>query len=288
MSSDDGKENPKEGPKNKSQQANQGPVWSSVSRTQRIIAEAAVLALYFLFEAHSIWPESHGWALFQGAFGTCAVLAIEMPLMWCVPTCFVIGVGSAVAYSLLGPAMPPPTIGWLQPGNDPRPPNGCDKDQVAQSIKDRPLVILGTFGIFPAKTGSYAPMQIGSCEPITIEQGDLGAAISADIFSPAGHVVGHIRKDSGYEILGAKNLIVEKSGNLSTVVVHDAGRNELLYMRYVNPNTIQLRGIFSCPTQTIPDGKLVIAAAPSLTFPGHAIIRTGCDTVGTGKLISIY
>lgn len=285
MTSDNRDKDSEDHPKNK---------WYEHRPTKLTIAiSGVVLYLLFVFvDVHEIWPSWPLFAVIAGIVASIAAIYLEAFAIEAIsfPTFLMSSGGVRFAgvliYFLVPRVTEPPIVGWLQPANDPAPPNGCDGISDAQRPKNRPLVILGTFGVYPAKSGSYTPMHIGSCAPITIEQGPLGVAISADIFSPAGHAVGHIRKDNGYEITGTQGLVVEK--DLHTVVVHDAERNEVLYMRYVNPQAIHLRGIFSCPTQTIPDGALVIANAPSLTFPGHNTVGTGCDVAGRGNLLSVY
>ena len=74
MTNENDEEQPSPHPENESGESNSPGV------IRRRVAEAIVLALYFIFEIPDAWHESHGRALLQGTVGLCAVLLIEFPL----------------------------------------------------------------------------------------------------------------------------------------------------------------------------------------------------------------
>lgn len=211
---------------------------------QRRIAEALVLALYFVFEFPSAFQESHARAFVQVFFGVCAVLLIELTLtIWAITSALVF-VLLATAYLYLGPTPPPPppkpTIGWLQPANDPMPDNGCvthlDKRDVA-------LLIVGDTGyVMPNRNYSTEAVTLGWCRSLTLHSTDNGISIDAQIFGQDGKKIGSV-ENNGYRIDG--DLIVDK--DLNTIVVHDALGTELLWVRYLNERAIRVRGNFFCP-----------------------------------------
>jgi hypothetical protein len=79
-----------------------------------------------------------------------------------------------------------------------------------------------------------------------LRHGDAGLTIDASIFDQDGEFVGTIN-NSGYNIPYEKDLIVEHSGDLSQLVVHNKHGDESLYIHYMNQNTVRIRGVFACP-----------------------------------------
>jgi hypothetical protein len=104
---------------------------------------------------------------------------------------------------------------------------------------------------------------------------DNGLTISAPLYDSSGKFLGEV-KDNGYEITREENLTVEHSGDLSTLVVHDRNRNELLYVRYMNPNNIKVRGQFFCPSQNGADGIVVTDSAIKYMPAGVRIGGLNC------------
>lgn len=43
------------------------------------------------------------------------------------------------------------------------------------------------------------------------------------------------------------STLQRKRGDLSTIIIHDESGRELLYVRYLNPTAVRVRGIFTCP-----------------------------------------
>jgi hypothetical protein len=85
------------------------------------------------------------------------------------------------------------------------------------------------------------------CEPITIQRTAEGVSINAQIFDPrSGKLVATMTGNALHAITG-ENLSVDRGGDLSTLAVRDRGKNELLYIRYHNPNAIRIRAVFFCP-----------------------------------------
>jgi hypothetical protein len=140
---------------------------------------------------------------------------------------------------------------------------------------------MGDTAFAPIALGDAAAIKIGDCAPVSVQQGPNGIKISADIYSRQGELIGQIQ-DNGYSVSGSESLVVEKSGDLSALVVHDAQRTELLYVRYLNPQAIRLRGILSCP---IPRLITVVITDSGLIAPGNNIFRQSCLSGANGMMI---
>ena len=197
-----------------------------------------------------VWPENHHYALL-GLAATLSLVTIYeahvfgWDINWIVAGVFFWFVAAQILNGIIGPIteLPPqPTIGWLQPANEPTPSNACG------SALSRPTILIGDNALVPKNPETPFPaVKIGACPPVTIQRGPNGIVLNAVLYFRSGEPIGTIR-DNGYVVTGEKRLIVEKSGDLSTLVIHDAEGQELLYARYLNPTTIRLRGIFACPT----------------------------------------
>jgi hypothetical protein len=229
-----------------------------------------------------LWPENHLLALLFLAATLSGLAIYEMRVVYRLPqpmielSIFGILLACGAVYFVVGPNQVAPTIGWLQPANEPTPPNGCDRLPAIYQGPKGPIIILADSGFIPGNSANVAAIQIGQCAPVMIRQGPNGIMVSADIYSPQGELVGQIR-DNGYTMSGEKRLAVEKSGDLSTLVVHDAQRTELLYVRYLNPNAIRVRGVLSCP---VPRLITVPITNDRIIVPGNNVIMSSCSTGG--------
>jgi hypothetical protein len=143
-----------------------------------------------------------------------------------------------------GPIPPPePTVGWLEPANDPTPDNPCGKS-IRQQFGDQALLLL--FGNVGVIGPTPIPLIVGGCQ-MTMGRGPNGIGIDVDLFDQSGNPVGTIINNK-YTINKESRIITQASGDLSTLLVHDQTNDaELLYIRFMNPNTIRIRGVFSCP-----------------------------------------
>lgn len=142
--------------------------------------------------------------------------------------------------------------GWLEPANEPTPHNECSgmppmMDKASSSLG--PITILfANDAMVSEALGKSIIFQIYGCPVLSMERGPNGIMVDASISDPSGRNIGTIVNNE-YKIPNADNLIVQPpSGDLSTLAVHDAAGNELLYFRYINPNTVKVRGIFACPS----------------------------------------
>lgn len=216
------------------------------------LAEAAVLALYFIFEAHNVWPENHGWALFSGAFGTCVVLLAELPIKPWLLASFCIAVASAAIYIIVGPSRIPDVevVGSIQAGNEHDTDAPCFPSEVPHgSMK----LLLGTNTYYRLGLGVMTLIKMGTepdvCNAFAIERTTGGIQIEARIFDRTGKkLVATISKNelgkNEFRALEGGSSHIDRNGDLSTLIVRDGDGNELAYVRYMNPTTIHARGIF--------------------------------------------
>jgi hypothetical protein len=150
--------------------------------------------------------------------------------------------------------------GWLQPANEPTPLNAC-----GQWLKPPEGAILGLVAdnVFVAsRMGRITPFRLFDCAPLVIERGPNGIKIDAPIYDKAGNRLGQV-VDSGYKIPKENELIVEHSGDLSALVVHNDPGEELLYIHYLNPQVVRIRGNFLCPSHP----KVIVTITNQEIYP---------------------
>jgi hypothetical protein len=163
---------------------------------------------------------------------------------WTIWTASLAIIAGAI-YWFVGPIVIPDVevIGSLQPGNSPTPPNVCGPgpfpdNAIAVLIGDNALVHLGA--------GKFRALAIGECDAISMEQTSAGVRVYADLYDANGKLVARIANGEIHTMTG-ENVRQERNGDLSVLIIKDRHGSELLNIRYLNPKTIQVRGIFGCP-----------------------------------------
>jgi hypothetical protein len=148
-----------------------------------------------------------------------------------------------------------PWRGWLQPANEPTPPNACDR--IIPVGKDTMVVIFddeaGAF-IGRSSGGKSTVLSFLGCPVLSMEKSANGLMVDALISDTKGKLIGSII-DNGAEFPRDSNLTIEHSGDLSRLVVHDKSGDELLNVHFINTQAVRVRGVFSCPAA---NGRFVI------------------------------
>lgn len=233
------------------------------AKISKRIGEFLILLIYLVIDAFEVWPRTHVGALLAFVAGLIALMLLDGEFSY--KSLGGVGIAAATTsiliYVLVGPAMEPPIIGWLQATNEPTPPNACDVIPPERRRAANPIILLGSIAMIAGSPTAYNAISLGSCTPLSIRHTDSGTAVTADLYSGEGKLIGTLR-DNGYSIQGNQQLIVERSADLSTLVVHDHQGHELLYIRILNPRAVRIRGILACPTPSlrvlaITDDKLI-------------------------------
>ena len=170
---------------------------------------------------------------------------------------------------------PEPWRGWLQAANDPTPPTACDRGV----YRPEALLVLGREGIGLFGEGHSRALSIGDCDNLSLERSADGIKVNAELYDVHGNTLGNI-VGNGYKI-ERNGVIIERSGDLSTLVVHDKDGTELLYIKNMNREAVKVRGIFSCPS--VP-GVHVIITDNNLRI-GSTTMSDCMTNVGTGLCI---
>ena len=184
---------------------------------------------------------------------------------------------AGVVYAIVGGVRVPEVeiTGLLEPGNDPTPPNGCDpRPNLPPEMRlppDALKVLIGDNGIAHSGMGRFTALRIGQCDVLGMERTSAGIGVYADLFDADGRHIAAVTNNA-LHVLTGETISMSRRGDLSTLVVTKAGwpwwiswllgngDAELLYVHYLNPTTVQARGIFGCSMHkliTVTDGQPV-------------------------------
>jgi hypothetical protein len=243
---------------NKGQQPEHGDLYHYVYVFGATLGVGLIDFLFF-------WHDNHLIALLIGAAWLALVSIFELrhyrkwqigvPIGWFA--------AALIAYWIIGPVHRPEVevSGLLQPGNDPVPVNPC-----VQGTNKQPTfsVLFGANAFQVPSTGQFAIFRRADRAILSAEMAPEGLAIDADIFGLSGSLVGRIVRNE-FHVVTSDKTFAERRGDLSTLAVLDGSNNELLYVRYMNPLTIRVRGIFAAPgkkTVRITDESLQVERGP--------------------------
>lgn len=162
--------------------------------------------------------------------------------------------------------------GALVAADDPTPQTPCGAPP-----PDGLLMLFGPDAVLARGNGPFTPVRIGTCPALTIKRTSNGLMIDAFGYDSDGNVVYRIA-DNRFEILIRGFLKIERPDKSSLRIVDDIQRETLL-VRYMNHNTVSVRGTFRCgdaPAATISDARI--------TFGKNRITRKSCRTIDAGPL----
>jgi hypothetical protein len=167
------------------------------------------------------------------------------------------------------------THGWLIPSNDPTPPIAC-----IDSLQPPPEALIFLLGgnVIWTLQKNFSPVRIGDCTTLNVVKSDHGLLVSGDIFAEDGKLVAHVRNNE-FKLASSEVSYTERTDDLSTLIVHDPAGQEVLYVRYMNPQMIDIRGRFYCHGLSVivtPD-RQVIEGTNSVNYNCLGRPRVGFD-----------
>jgi hypothetical protein len=198
----------------------------------------------------------------------------DAPRQWTVIGLAAIWSLTGLSWVILDLAYPlnPHWSGPLVAADDPMPQTQCGAPP-----PDGLLMLFGPDAVLARGNGPFTPVRIGTCPALTIKRTSNGLMINAFGYDSDGNVVYRIA-DNRFEILIRGFLKMERPDKSSLRIVDDIQRETLL-VRYMNRNTVSVRGTFRCgdvPAVTISDTRG--------TFEKNRITRKSCHTLDSGPL----
>jgi hypothetical protein len=237
------------------------------------------------FDVAVIWPSSHFFALLFGACAVSLVAWVEVPELYFPQSAMTFFLVAFTAWLVIGPALPDETEthGWLLPANDLSASTACpDKPWGIGANFEVPekaiTVALGHNGVvipfFHGKIGdakdeeaaaednekSHTILTVGSCKAIVVARKDNKLLINADVFDSDGHLSATIQNNE-FHLVQAQ-IAYPQRPDRSTLVVTGRDKEELFWIRYLNPRSVKIRGYFAC--KNVPP---VHIAESEITFP---------------------
>jgi hypothetical protein len=195
------------------------PVW-------RLVALAILTGAIFIAVIYELNKKDAGrWPLI-GAFG----------LIW---------LAGAVTLYLANRLVPREAeiSGALVAGNGKTPPTACMAANPA--LRHRGLLIaFGGDAVIGRGNGPFVPLRTGTCPALSITRTPAGLMVNAFGFDSDDNVVYRIRNNEFEQIVGG--FLRGHRPDRSTLIISDDRGIETLAVRYLNQNTVQVRGTFRC------------------------------------------
>jgi hypothetical protein len=237
------------------------------------------------------------------SFGLVAVLALinalalllayelairDLPTGWIAAGIFTLIVASLGAYGAWLATRPPVPTGPLLPAREATPDASCveklgPKDLVMAFAANRAV---GT------GSGPYAPFRVADCAVMTLHRVGKGLMVRAFFYDFNGDVAFSVM-DNVYEPTLPLQLRQFRP-DPHTIVILDRFDQEVLYLRYLNPNAVRIRGRFLCgtaPQAIIRDDRILVGGVRiSGAYFGQrlskdhvcAAIRSGAQGIAIG------
>ena len=204
------------------------------------------LLMLALFHKNLMVPETRGIALL--GFATALSLAVGyelsvrgwhsdwgLPVVLAIPA--VIGAGYGFWQFLTTPV--PPT-GPLLAANEPTPPSVCRENLQAGDL----AMFLGTSRVIGQGPGPFVPLLATECPTVKLIRRGSGLMVEAfgiDNTNSFAYAVRENRLDLA-TVTGLKT----RRPDPSTFILTDRFNQEVIYVRYLNPGAVRLRGRFLC------------------------------------------
>ena len=224
--------------------------------------------LRILFTALMIWGFHSGSSALS--FGLIALLpmvtvpalllAYELAIRdvrqgWIAAGVFVPITASLMAYGAWLATRPPPPTGPLLPAQEPTPQASC-----VEKVGPKDLVMaIGTDRAVGIGPGPFYPLLVGDCTVMSLRHVGRGMMVKAFFYDWNNDVAFSVI-DNVYEPTMPLQLRPFRP-DAHTLVILDRFDKEVLYIRYLNPNAIRIRGRFLCgeaPQAVIRDDTILV------------------------------
>ena len=145
--------------------------------------------------------------------------------------------------------------GELKPANDPTSSNGCDAFPFPIP-PDTIKILIGDNAAAMSGLGKTTALEIGSCEAASIERTPDGVFFNASLVDSDGNrVVRILRNKIG--ALNGETYTTRQSRDQGSLTVTNKKGDVLFYARYLNKETVRIRGFFGCggrsPVKVVDD-----------------------------------
>ena len=261
---------------------------SGFCRRNRGTAVRAVVCalLFWSFLAGKVLLPLHpavvlAFATLLGGFVALELLLREASQAWILGGILAIDAVVGSSYLVWRQIQPPVPTGALIAASDPTPP-GCG-DDTPQG--DDLLMAFGTDRALGKGPGPFAPILVDDCVALRLLRKGGGLMIQAFGYQYTEDIAFHVM-DNVYEADTALKMRALRPDR-STFVLLDRFDKEVLYVRYLNPHAVRIRGRFLCgeaPQAVIRDDAIFVGGVRlNGVFVGqHPANGHRCATIKAG------
>jgi hypothetical protein len=168
------------------------------------------------------------------------LLVREAPQAWVLGSMLLIDATIGGSYLLWRQSQPPAPSGPLMAANDPSPPPGCEEKPQAGDL----LMAFGTDRVLGKGDGPFTPLLVDDCVVLKLSRRDGGLMIQSFGYAWSEDIAFHI-VDNVYEADIPLKMRAWRPDR-STFQLLDRFDKEVLYVRYLNPHAVRIRGRFLC------------------------------------------
>jgi len=176
------------------------------------------------------------------------------PQGWILGSMLLIDLLVGAGYLFWRVAQPPAATGPLIAANDPSPPRLCEEEPQKGDL----LMALGTNRVVGKGPGPFTPLLVDGCMAVKLLRRDGGLMVQHFGYAWTGDIAFHVMNNV-YEPDSALMLRALRPDR-STFRLLDRFDKEVLYVRYLNPNAVRIRGRFLCgeaPQAVIRDDEIL-------------------------------
>jgi hypothetical protein len=142
------------------------------------------------------------------------------------------------------------------------------------------LFVFGTNGVWTTSSSKINILRLGTCQVFTMQNQEGKLHFDIDLFDGT-NLVARIR-DNEFHLVAAQYAYTDRSNDRSMIGIYDKSGKEVLYIHYLNPFAVTVRGTFSCSDGTeaiVTDEKFsTVVMGSRLQFAGNC--RRAVDSRG--------
>ena len=222
--------------------------WPSRSTRLTCLRVLGCVTLAWLFTAGSSWLSFNGVTIL-GITTLLSLLAVyelnirDISEAWVLGTVTAIMLVGGASYGLWRITRPPVFTGPLIPAGDPTPPMTCKE----KAGKGDLVMAFGTDRVVGQGDGPFVPLIVDDCQTVSLKKTRAGMMVRAFFYDWTDDIALHVM-DNVFEAdmpVAARFFRPDPH----TLVLLDRFDTEILYVRWLNPGAVRLRGRFLCGEQ---------------------------------------
>ena len=241
--------------------------WPSRSTRLTILRALGCVVLAWLFTAGSSWLSFNGVTILAVTTLLSLLAVYELNIRdigdeWVLALVSCILLVGGASYGVWKFTRPPVFTGALVPAGDPTPPMTCKE----QAGKGELVMALGTDRVIGAGDGPFVPAVVDDCQTVQLRKTRGGLMVRAFFYDWTNDIAMNVM-DNKFEV----NMPVSARffrRDPHTMVILDRCDTEILYVRYLNPGAVRIRGRFLCADQ------------PQAIIGDHVILTGGIRVQG--------